>query len=256
MVSAVALGRELVLGTDSQSPTTGPDEWTPQWSLVLPVYNQADHLQAVVESHHSALVRRGDTFEVLLVPNGCKDDSEQICADLATRLPDVHVVRCSTAGWGAAVRAGLQASRGRTVCYTNLARTTPDDLARILDHAVEYPDNPVKAVREIRDSSRRRWGSRLYNLEARALFGIRTSDVNGTPKAFPRHLDPLLHLSRNDDLIDLEFMAECSRHGYVVREVPIRSTTRHGGESTTRLKSAFRMYSGAMELRRSVGRRS
>jgi len=38
-------------------------------------------------------------------------------------------------------------------------------------------------------------------------------------------------------------------------EIPIFSTRRHGGKSTTNWRSAFKMYVGAVELRRRLERK-
>jgi hypothetical protein len=91
-------------------------------------------------------------------------------------------------------------------------------------------------------------------LECRALFDLPYWDVNGTPKVFGRHLSRLLDLTRTDDLIDLEFNAICRAEGYPMIEVPIFSTTRHSGRSTTNLRSAYNMYAGALEMRRHAGK--
>ena len=40
----------------------------------------------------------------------------------------------------------------------------------------------------------------------------------------------------------------CRRESYPMVEVPIFSHRRHGGASTTTLRSALRMYLGAIEL--------
>jgi len=53
----------------------------------------------------------------------------------------------------------------------------------------------------------RRAGSLLYNLECRVLLELSVFDVNGTPKVFPAELTELRELRRNDDLIDVEFLA-------------------------------------------------
>lgn len=231
----------------------------PALSVVLPVYDQADHLAAVVTAYLVALEARqanqGETFELILVPNGCRDDSPAICAELADRNAMVRVVPSAQAGWGAAVRAGIAAAKGDTICFTNLARTTPIDLVSALDAAAAHPECVVKADRPIRESRRRLLGSTLYNLEARALFGVKVRDINGTPKVFPRSFSALLELRSDGDLIDLEFVALCARNGYPIRQLPITSTARHGGTSTTRLKSALRMYSGALRLRADMARR-
>ena len=82
------------------------------------------------------------------------------------------------------------------------------------------------------------------------LFGLASWDINGTPKAFPRAFGKLLELSRDDDLIDAEFVLTCKREGYPIIEVPSTITVRHGGSSTTSFGSAMRMYRGAYALRR------
>jgi hypothetical protein len=94
----------------------------------------------------------------------------------------------------------------------------------------------------------------LYNLQCRSLFAMPYWDINGTPKVFPRQFKRLLLLSRDDDLIDLEFNVVCREEEYPVVEVPILTTRRRGGRSTTGLRSAFRLYVGAFRLWRSLTR--
>jgi hypothetical protein len=118
----------------------------------------------------------------------------------------------------------------------------------LLLYARTFPDVVVKANRKIRERWTRRLGSLLYNLECRALFDLSSWDVNGTPKVFPRSFAKLLALTRDDDLIDAEFSWICRREGYRMLEVPIFSSRRHGGTSTTTLLSAVRMYAGAYRL--------
>jgi hypothetical protein len=182
------------------------------------------------------------------VPNGCTDKSIDICTALATQHSDVRVASTTGCGWGHAVRAGLAAARGDILCYTNSARTSPQDLVLLLLYAEVYPSVVVKANRKIRESTRRRLGSLLYNLECRWLFDLSYWDINGTPKVFPREFAKLLSLTLNDDLIDAEFNVMCRRENYPVIEVPVFSSRRHGGKSTTNLRSAFRMYWGAYKL--------
>jgi hypothetical protein len=67
---------------------------------------------------------------------------------------------------------------------------------------------------------------------------------------FSRKFEPLLQLTRDDDLIDLEFNAICRREGYRIIEVPLFSTTRTGGRSTTNYGSAVKMYLGAWQMKR------
>jgi glycosyltransferase involved in cell wall biosynthesis len=219
-------------------------------SIVLPIYNQADHIETVLRDYVSSLARLDFAYELLPVINGPRrDESLAICQALQARFPVIRTLCIEQGGWGRAVRAGLASARGDLLCYANSARTTGRDLLLVLLYASIHPEVVVKANRRIRENWTRRLGSLLYNLECRALFDLPYWDINGTPKAFHRHLTRLVNLTRDDDLIDLEFNVICRQEGYPVIETPIFSSTRHSGGSTTDLRAAFRLYRGALKLR-------
>jgi len=224
-------------------------------SVILPVYNQADHIEEVLEGYIAELARLNIEYELLPVVNGPRrDDSLKICKALEARYGFIRTLCIDESGWGRAVKAGLAAARGDLLCYANSARTTGKDLLLFLMYASVHDDCVVKANRKIRESWRRRLGSLLYNLECRSLFDLPYWDINGTPKVFPRNLGRLLTLKSDGDLIDLEFNVICREENYRVLEVPLFSTSRHSGRSTTNMASAVRLYTGAFRLRREMKR--
>lgn len=217
-------------------------------SVILPVYNQADHISEVVAEYEEALNRLQTPHEILLVVNGSRDKSLEVCQTLAGKYSSIRVINEAKSGWGYAVKRGIKEAQGDLLCYTNSARTNARDLTLLLIYAQAYPDVVIKANRKIRENWKRRLGSLLYNLECRALFDLSYWDINGTPKVFPRKFNELCSLTQDNDLIDAEFNVICRRHDYPMVEVPIFSARRHGGKSTTRYKSALRMYWGAYQL--------
>ncbi|MGH9372170.1 MAG: glycosyltransferase family 2 protein [Vicinamibacterales bacterium] len=217
-------------------------------SVVLPIHNQADHLRLVVDDFVRALSRLSVPHELLLVVNGSRDASIDIARELDRSWPSVRALESEQGGWGHAVRLGLAEARGDLVCYTNGARTSAEDLVLVLLYAIAYPGVVVKVNRRVRDQLYRRVGSLLFNLECRGLFELACWDINGTPKAFPRACAKLFGLTRQDDLLDLEFNIVCAVERYRVLEVPILSTRRHGGRSTTTPLSAAKLYWGAYQL--------
>ncbi len=224
----------------------------PLISIVLPIHNQADHVSSVVQEYEEALSRVPNPHELFLVVNGCRDNSLEICRALAEQYGSVRVIHSEKGGWGLAVRLGLREARGEVLCYTNSARTSAQDLTLLLLYAIACPNVVIKANRKIRENWHRRLGSLLYNLECRALFDLSYWDINGTPKVFPRSFDRLLTLTRDDDLIDVEFNIICRREGYRMIEVPIFSYMRHGGRSATNYRSAIKLYCGAIQLWRGM----
>ncbi len=222
---------------------------TPRFSIILPVYDQAAQLGALVRGHQRALEKLPDPHETLVVVNGPHvEESLAVGRELEDEIEGVRFMSCEGKGWGLAVKTGIAAARGEILCYTNSARTSPEDLVLHLLYARVFPDVVVKANRKDRDGALRRLGSLLYNIECRMLFDLPYLDINGTPKVFPRSFTELSKLRRDDDLIDLEFNVRCRREGYKLLEVPIFSSRRMGGRSATGWRAALGLYLGVLAL--------
>ena len=217
-------------------------------SIVLPVYNQADHITQVVEQYENALSKITATRELILVVNGSKDNSLEICYNLQKKYSTLKIIHSQEGGWGRAVKLGLKEAQGEIICYTNSARTSAAELRQAILYALDNPGTVIKANRKVRSNLFRMLGSYLFNFECRFLFDLTVWDINGTPKVFPRQYDYLRKLSRDDDLIDLEFNFICKMHNYPMLEVPIFSSRRHNGRSTTGWYSALGMYLGVFSM--------
>ena len=229
--------------------STTPEAGADSVSLVLPCRNQADHIGDVLPRYLGPLEALGRPFELVVVPNASTDATEDVVRALALRDPRIRVAANPAGGWGRSVLTGLAAARGTVLAYTNTARTDPALVPEFIRRHLDGGGCLVKARREARHAPLREAGSFLYNLEARLVFGLRCSDVNGTPKVFARGLYDAARLKEPGDLLDLELMVSAHRRGVRVVEVPVRGFSRHGGKSSTTLKSAWRMYKGAIRLR-------
>ncbi|HZW29139.1 MAG TPA: glycosyltransferase family 2 protein [Isosphaeraceae bacterium] len=221
----------------------------PLISVVLPCRNQADHIARIVPEYAAALERAGMRFELVVVPNASRDATEPRVRALAAADPRVRCVPNPEGGWGLSVRVGLAAAHGEVLAYTNTARTDPAAIPEFIRRLLARPESLVKAARRRRRAPLREVGSWLYNLEARLLFAVGCDDVNGTPKVFARGVYDRLALAQGGDLLDLELIAQASRLGVPVVDVPTFGFPRHGGKSSTTFRSAWRMYAGALGLR-------
>jgi glycosyltransferase involved in cell wall biosynthesis len=216
-------------------------------SLVLPCRNQADHIGRVLDGYLLALEGAGQPFELVVV-NASTDGTLEIAERLGCSDSRIRVVANPLGGWGRSVRAGLAAARGDILAYTNTARTDPKTIPEFVRLYLKTGAGIVKARREARHAPLRELGSMLYNLEAKLCFRVSCRDVNGTPKVFSRALHESAHLTADGDLLDLELMRHVAMLGLPVVELPIRGFARHGGKSSTTLKSAWKMYTGALGM--------
>ena len=126
-------------------------------SVILPIYNQADHVERIVSGLVAALSHFKHTIELLLVVNGNKDNSLECCRQIARTHSQVHIIHLEIPGWGRAVRAGLAEARGNILCYTNAARTSPEVLALHIMLALANPGFAIKASRRLRHPLFRDW---------------------------------------------------------------------------------------------------
>jgi glycosyltransferase involved in cell wall biosynthesis len=223
----------------------------PELSIVLPVHDQADHIVEVVDLWRAVL--KGRPWEVLLIPNGCRDNSVQLCRAQAKKDKKVRVVELKKGGWGLAVREGLSHAKGKFVGYTNSARTDPSVVPVLFEELRKSPGSLVKGDRRVRENSLRRIASITYNLENWLLFGTQSRDVNGTPKLFAAPLLGRMKLSSTGDLLDAEVLAWCAKLGVPLREVPLYAWARHGGRSTTKVMSGAKMCLGLFGLKKRMG---
>lgn len=224
----------------------------PDYSIILPIYNQAEHLPQIVHEYSEMLNKEAFSYEVLLIVNGSLDSSYQAALQLTEGLQAFKVFILEKGGWGRAVKFGIEKAEGTFICYTNSARTHPEDLVLLLKYAGINAGTVIKANRIVRDSFFRKLGSVLYNFENRFFFRFPIWDVNGTPKVLPASVLKTMNLISEGDLIDAEIMARCAKQDIAVIEIPIKMTSRISGKSTTSIRSAFKMYFGLLQLRRKI----
>jgi glycosyltransferase involved in cell wall biosynthesis len=224
----------------------------PFLSIVLPCRDQEDHIEAVFRSYTATLRSIRYSYELIAVPNDCSDHTPEIVASLSAADPTIRVVENPSGGWGLSVLTGLAAARGVTLCYTNSARTDPALIPTLLDLYLRSAPCLAKVRREQRQAPLRELGSWLYNLESCLLFDVRVGDINGTPKILPREIYKKLRLFSKGDVLDLELVVKAAQLGLPIVELPVKGFRRYGGRSSTSLKSAWRMYLGALRLRRAL----
>ena len=222
------------------------------FSIILPIYNQQEHLSFLFDTYRNALSKQNYTWEVLFVVNGSTDESFARAQELCESDTRFHAYNLDLGGWGRAIKFGCKIAKGEYICYTNSARTDVEDLLLILDYAMVNKTSIVKAHRIIRESYVRRFGSVLYNFQNRSFFKTPIWDVNGTPKVFPHKVLKNIEITCDNDLIDAEVIAKAFKAKHPIIEIPIISTDRLSGKSTTNFKSAYKMYFGLIKLRKQI----
>lgn len=105
----------------------------PALSIVIPAYNEERRIGPTLTRVIEYLDRRRAEYEVIVVDDGSRDATCELVREFAAARPRVRLLaQSANAGKGAAVRAGVLASRGRDVLFTDADLSTPiEELERL-----------------------------------------------------------------------------------------------------------------------------
>jgi glycosyltransferase involved in cell wall biosynthesis len=118
----------------------------PALSIVIPVYNGAQTIEALVAALQALSVPGG--HEIVLVNDGSPDNSLEICRDLAARtaVPITLVDLARNFGEHNAVMAGLREARGaHIITMDDDLQNPPGEVLRLLEHAQRHGADVVYA---------------------------------------------------------------------------------------------------------------
>lgn len=85
-------------------------------SIIVPVYNTENYLGSCIES---LLSQTYTSLQIILVDDGSTDGCGEICDAYARKDPRIQVIHQANGGVSSARNAGLDAARGRYVCFVD-----------------------------------------------------------------------------------------------------------------------------------------
>ena len=175
-------------GTEAE-PVARAGARLPALSYFFPAHNEAANLRGLVAEALETLPSLADTFEIIIVDDGSRDDTPAIADELAEAHDRVRAVHHPTnLGYGAALRSGFAAAGFDHLAFTDGDRQFKvADLGRLIDRLATGDADAVVGYRIHRaDPLLRTVYARLYRLANRIFFGLTIRDVDCACKLFTR----------------------------------------------------------------------
>lgn len=129
---------------------------SPSISCVMPAYNEARNLAAVVPQVLASLHLLTRDLELIVVDDGSRDDTTEVMHLLCAQHPGLVYLRLSrNFGKEAALTAGIDATRGNVVVLMDADGQHPDTLVAAMLQKWREGSDVVYAVRKSRDDQSR-----------------------------------------------------------------------------------------------------
>ncbi len=226
-------------------PLTQPEPAlpSPQVSIVVPMFNEAESLPDLVERVGQAMHASGRSFELLAVDDGSRDGSAALLRTLALERPWLRPV-CLARNYGqsCALQAGFDRVRGQYVVTLDAdLQNDPLDIPALLDRLDADPEvDALSGWRQQRQDKAlsRRLPSVLANRLISRTTGLRLHDYGCALKAYRRPIVDRIRLYG-----ELHRFLPLLAHdaGARIAEVPVRHHARAKGESKYGIDRTFRV---------------
>lgn len=236
--------------------STMPD--APEYSVVIPAYNEEDRLEAPLLDTVRHLSRRATSFEVIVVDDGSRDGTARLVRDLQVRHPEVRLIRLpANRGKGFAVRTGVVNSAGEHVLFADADGSTPiQEVARLRERIDDGADVAIGS--RAAEGSDVRVDARLHRKVIGRVFHaavqvLTVGDFRDTQCGFKLlqgdvARDLFGRLRMDGFSFDVELLSMALWRGYDVVEVPVN--WRHvPGSRVNLVTDSFRMLRDLFVIR-------
>jgi glycosyltransferase involved in cell wall biosynthesis len=198
---------------------------TPLISIVVPVYNEARTVAAVIQ--RLIAIDLPAPREILVVNDGSTDGTRDVLDQIAQR-PELRIIHAEkNGGKGSAIRIGFSQASGTIVAIQDAdLELDPAQLADLVKPILDGRTRVVYGSRFLAGRPDAPWLSIFANQvltgATNVLFGGRLTDMETCYKVMAADVARSLNLESNRFDIEPEITAKLLRAGHSILELPIR----------------------------------
>ena len=218
-----------------------PAVFRPQLSVVIPVYNEEEVLNALFARLYPALDALAVSYEIVFVNDGSRDRSVAILREQFQKRPDVTRVILFNGNFGQhmAIMAGFEHCRGeRIVTLDADLQNPPKEIGKLLAAMDEGHDYVGSIRRMRRDVAWRRVASKAMNRMRERITRIRMTDQGCMLRAYDRNIVDAIRASRE---VSTYIPALAYSFAQNPIEVEVEHEERQAGESKYSLYKLIRL---------------
>jgi len=207
------------------------------FSLVIPAYNEANSLPAIIEEYK--LKKEDIRFQLIIVDNGSTDNTANVL-DEFKKKKEFSFLTIATVnpniGYGNGIYQGLLQAKGSVVGWTHADMQTPvEDPFRAYNIFIREREKGNKTF--VKGHRRKRsflakvitTGLQIFSF---IILGTRFDDINGQPKVFDKLLIDKMNNHPLEFSFDTYVQYIAKKNGYTVNSIPVDFKDRKFGTSS------------------------
>jgi dolichol-phosphate mannosyltransferase len=217
------------LPSSPRNAETTLEQWSGCVSVIVPVYNEAAHVNELLQAIHASPVKK----EIIVVDDASTDGTREKLEAMPLTDDVTVIFHERNCGKGAAIRTALEYARGEYILIQDSdLEYDPQDYPALLRPLELRQANVVYGVRPDRPERGLRFflGAKLLTYLANFLYGAKIHDEATCYKVFRRSLISKINLECRRFEFCPEVTAKLCRMGEKIAEVPISYVPRSAGE--------------------------
>ena len=203
----------------------------PNYSIVIPAYNEAGRIPATLRSVVDCVRKSGWSAEVVVVDDGSTDATAQVVRDFSASAPEVRLLQNpGNRGKGYSVRNGMLQALGEVVMFTDADLSAPIEEAERLFTAIAGGADIAIGSRWLESGRQthrqpfyRQFFGRCFNWITRRVMGLPFKDTQCGFKAFRREAAQVIFRLQTIERwgFDPEILFIARKLKFAIREVPV-----------------------------------
>lgn len=202
---------------------------SPKVSIIIPTMNEEEAIGKVLDDVHSAMMKTGVRYEILVVDTNSKDRTVEIALEKGARVIDEP-----RKGYGRAYKTGFENARGQYIATldadcTYPAEKLPEFLKIIEEDELDFiSGDRLTLLKKGAMKPMHRFGNWILNMTARLLYSKKIADTQSGMWFFRRSILSNMKLTNDGMPLSEEIKLEAILRGFRWREVPIPYYARTG----------------------------
>ncbi len=226
-------------------------------SIIIPAHNEEKTIKGLVEEYDDFFQNKlENNFEIIIIPNGCKDKTVEYVERLKKQNKRVQYSVLDQGNKGKAVIQGFNLAEGEYIGFVDADGSTSPEAFYDLLIKMEPNDGAI-ASRWLKDSKitikqplKRRIAGRSFNFFVRTMLGLRFTDTQCGAKIFKKKAIKQVYrkLGITKWAFDIDLLYLMKRNNFKIKEVATE-WKEPGNSHLNLVKATIEMFLALMRLR-------